>query len=53
VTYDGYSTAAARRLPHRISLEWGGSSNKMVIRLVAAETVARFPGDVIEKLLDH
>jgi hypothetical protein len=53
VTYDEYATAAESRLPRRITIEWGGSSNEMVIRLVAAETVAHFPDDAIEELLDH
>jgi hypothetical protein len=42
VGYQGYAERAGRELADRITLEWGGSGNEMVIRLLDARLLEDF-----------
>jgi hypothetical protein len=51
VTYDDYEPVGNEVLPRQITLTWGGTSNRMVIRVVEAEPVDEFPRDTVEDML--
>jgi hypothetical protein len=53
VTYEDYSPYGDRLLPKRITLTWGTSSNRMIIRLVEATTTDVFPADELERALSR
>ena len=47
IVYEGYSDQVGRRLPRRITLEWGGTNNRMVI---LTTEVARGADDALERV---
>ncbi len=51
VTYEDYITLEGYLVPRQITLRWGASENRMVIRLIALEALAALPRNKIERVL--